>query len=475
MITDFSSLRAQFLRGSCRQHPSPEQAVQASLEAARSSDCAHAYVHTDPEGALQAARQPWSITRPLTGIAVSIKALFDVQGWVTHAGSAVLRTAAPATSDAVAVARLRAAGASLIGHTHMVEFAFSGVGTNPHDPTPLAMDGCWQQSLDGAYVPGGSSSGCAVSVASGSAWIGLGSDTGGSIRIPAALNGLVGFKSTAALVPLQGSIPLSTSLDTACAMTHSVRDAITAHGILSARRITPSSVPLSAWSLAVPRTLMLDELQPSVAHSFERSLRILRQAGAHVEEIDLPELHELASINAQGGLTAAESFAWHRPLLQQHASAYDPRVRTRIERGAQMLAADYIATQQARAAWVARVQQRLQGYDALLSPTTAITAPLLSSVAPANGSAEDGARDAAFFLANALLLRNTSVVNMLDGCALSLPCHLPGELPMGLMLWHAGGHDDALLALGLLVENALQQPALSQGAQRRTYPAYAIP
>ena len=468
MLTDFTALRAQLLHGASA--PSPSHAIQASIQAMHNTACAHAYLHTDADGALLAAQQPLSAARPLTGVAVSIKALFDVQGWVTHAGSAVLRNNPPATADALAVARLRAAGASLMGQTHMVEFAFSGVGTNPHDPTPLAMDGLWQQTLDAAYVPGGSSSGCAVSVASGSAWIGLGSDTGGSIRIPAALNGLVGFKSTAALVPMQGSIPLSTALDTACAMTHSVRDAITAHSILAARRVTPSPAPLSAWRLAVPRTLMLDALQPSIARGFERSLDTLRRAGARIEDIDLPELHELTTINAQGGLTAAESFAWHRQLLQQHADAYDPRVRTRIERGAQISAADYIATQQARANWVERMQQRLRGYDALLSPTTPITAPLLSSVAPADGSPEDAARDAAFFQANALLLRNTSVVNMLDGCALSIPCHHPGELPMGLMLWHAAGHDDALLALGLLAEAALLQPALDQGAQRRIYP-----
>ena len=475
MLFDFTALRAQLLHSA---PPAPNsscataatQAVEACIAAAHSPACQHAYLHTDAAGALQAAAG--AASRPLAGVAVSVKALFDVQGWVTHAGSAVLRHAAPATTDALAVARLRAAGACILGQTHMVEFAFSGVGTNPHDPTPAAIDGLWQQTLNAHYVPGGSSSGCAVSVAGGGAWIGLGSDTGGSIRIPAALNGLVGFKSTADLVPLQGSIPLSASLDTACAMTHSVRDAITAHSILAARRVTRSSAPLSAWRLAVPRTLMLDDLQPAVAHSFARSLHLLRQAGAHIEDIDLPELLELADINAAGGLTAAESFAWHRPLLHAHATAYDPRVRIRIERGSSILAADYLATQQARTNWIARMQQRLRGYDALLSPTTPITAPLLSSVAPASGTADDAARDAAFFQANALLLRNTSVVNMLDGCALSIPCHLPGELPMGLMLWHGNGHDDAILHLGLQAEAALLHHAIAQGAQRRTYPIH---
>ncbi|KAB2887698.1 MAG: EamA family transporter, partial [Burkholderiaceae bacterium] len=315
-------------------------------------------------------------------------------------------------------------------------------------------------ALPGApRVPGGSSSGAAVSVATGAAFVGLGSDTGGSIRIPAALNGLVGFKNTARLVPTTGAVPLSTTLDTACAMTRSVRDALLVHEILAARRVTRSPAPLSAWRLAVPTTTFLDGMEPAVATAFGRTLQALRGAGARITEIALPELADLAHINATGGFSATESYAWHRPLLATQAHRYDPRVRSRIERGAGMSAADYIDLLHARRAWISRMEAALAGFDALLSPTVPIVAPTIASVAPADGTdpAQDAARDAEFFRANGLLLRNTSVVNMLDGCALSLPCHAAGELPVGLMVWHAALHDDPVLNIGLRIEEALQK------------------
>mgnify|MGYP003464560694 CR=1 FL=1 len=443
MISDFTALRAQLANG----RTSAATALSACRAQAHSAAGKLAYTHLDTRENHAGRSAPLHL--PLAGVAVSVKALFDVQGWVTHAGSKVLQAQPAATTDAVAVARLRAAGATLMGQTHMVEFAFSGVGTNPHYPTPAAMDALWGRDLGDVYVPGGSSSGAAASVASGSAWLGLGSDTGGSIRIPAALNGLVGFKSTANLVPLQGTLPLSSTLDTACAPTR-------------------SCAPLAAWRLAIPSTLMLSDLAPAIAAGFTRSIALLRQAGAHIEEIALPELDALPAIHRRGTLAAAESFAWHEPLLAQHGHNYDPRVRQRIEAGRHMSAADYLRLHQARNDWIAQVNARIARFDALLSPTTPITAPLLAAVAPASAldPAQDAARDAAFVTANALLLRNTSVVNMLDGCALSIPCHLPGELPMGLMLWHGAGRDDALLNLGLLAESSLLTEALRQGAQR---------
>jgi amidase/aspartyl-tRNA(Asn)/glutamyl-tRNA(Gln) amidotransferase subunit A len=287
----------------------------------------------------------------------------------------------------------------------------------------------------------------------------LGSDTGGSIRIPAALNGIVGFKNTARLVPTSGAVPLSTTLDTACALTRSVRDAIVAHEILAARRVTRSPAPLAGWRLAVPTDIFLEGLDPAVALAFERSLETLRRAGAHIQPLALPEVTDLAPIQATGGFSAAESYAWHRPLLAQRAAHYDPRVRARIERGATMTAFEYIDLQHARVRWIARVEARIADYDALLSPTVPILAPTIASVAPTDGqdAAQDAARDATFFHANGLLLRNTSIVNMLDGCALSLPCHTAGELPVGLMVWHAALHDDAVLNVGLRIEETLQK------------------
>ena len=382
-------------------------------------------------------------TGPLAGVRVSVKDLFDVAGQVTKAGSVVLTNASAATLDCPAVARLRAAGAVLAGRTNMVEFAFSGVGINPHYGTPVNPADSKVER-----IPGGSSSGAAVSVATGAAQVGLGSDTGGSIRIPAALCGIVGFKSTARLVPTMGVLPLSTSLDTVCALTRSVRDAVTVHEVLAARSVKLPGKPLANCRFAVARTLMQDSLDNTVAIAFERSLQVLRKAGAQIEEIALHEISELASINATGGLSAAESYAWHRKLISAHQADYDPRVALRILRGASMTAFNYIDLLAARAEWITRMEMSLQGFDAVLSPTVPMVAPAISSVLN---------DDTEFFRVNGLLLRNTSVVNMLDGCGISLPCHALDELPVGLMLWHAAMHDDAVLDAALQVETLFKQ------------------
>jgi Asp-tRNA(Asn)/Glu-tRNA(Gln) amidotransferase A subunit family amidase len=437
--TDLHALRQALVDGQA----SVAQTLEQAGLAARSDACRHAFM--PGQAASLVAPPPKAATMdpalPLAGIPVSVKDLFDVQGQVTTAGSRVLAGAAPASADAAAVARLRAAGALLVGRTNMVEFAFSGVGINPHYGTPVnPADAVTER------ITGGSSSGAAVSVATGAALVGLGSDTGGSIRIPAALCGIVGFKSTARLVPVAGAVPLSTTLDTVCALTRSVRDAVTVHEILAARTVQLAAKPLSSRRLAVARTLMQDGLSTTVARAFEQSLQVLRQAGAQIEEIALDELAELTAINATGGLSAAESHAWHRKLLAEHEAQYDPRVAMRILRGARMNAADYIDLLAARQDWMARMQSRLAGFDAVLSPTVPIVAPSIASVLH---------NDEEFFRINALLLRNPSVVNMLDGCAISLPCQAPDQLPVGLMLWHGALHDDSVLDLALQVEAAM--------------------
>lgn len=329
----------------------------------------------------------------------------------------------------------------------MVEFAFSGVGVNPHHGTPAAVDARHGTLPGPQRVSGGSSSGAAVSVATAAAFIGLGSDTGGSIRIPAALNGIVGFKNTARLVPTDGALPLSATLDTVCALTRTVRDAVLAHEILAARRVTRSLAPLSQYRMAVPRTLFLDGMDATVAQAFERTLSRLRAAGAVIDTVDLPAVLEQPAY----GFAAPEAFAWHRALLQRAGEGYDPRVRQRIEKGATLMAWEYIDLLQARAQWIARMHAAIDGYDALLSPTVPIVAPLMSDVAP---GAE---RDAEFFRVNNLLLRNTSAINLLDGCALSLPCHVAGELPVGLMVWHGALRDDTVLNIGQQIEQVLLQ------------------
>jgi aspartyl-tRNA(Asn)/glutamyl-tRNA(Gln) amidotransferase subunit A len=418
--------------------------LEEAITIARSRACEHVFVKTRFEAARAEAADGAKADRPLAGLAVSIKDLFDAAGETTTAGSVVLADAAPARQDSLAVTRLRAAGGVVIGRTNMSEFAFSGVGINPHLGTPANAADPTQPR-----IPGGSSSGAAVSVATGAAFVGLGSDTGGSIRIPAALNGIVGFKCTAALVPLEGALPLSGTLDTVCAMTRSVRDTIVAHEVLAARIVTRSNAPLSSYRLAVPTTLMLDNLEPGVARAFERSLKALRDAGATIKQIDLAEVRDVSTVQAGGGFPAAESYAWHRKLLDKDGGRYDPRVRLRVEKGAAMKAWEYLDLFVARRAWIARMEHALRGFDAVLSPTVPLVAPPIAAIAPGKE------RDDEFMRVNALLLRNTSVVNVLDGCAISIPCHESGELPVGLMLWHCAMHDDTILNIAQQAETAL--------------------
>ena len=443
MTNDLTAVRNAILQGRL----TATDALVASITSANSPANAHTYIRRfDAQAratatAVDAQLAAGAPLPRLAGLAVSIKDLFDVQGQPTTAASRVLAEAAPATVDSPAVTRLRAAGAALTGHTNMSEFAFSGVGINPHHGTP---PNAGTAPVDPQLrIPGGSTSGGGVSVASSAAWAALGSDTGGSIRIPAALQGLVGFKNTARLTPTEGAVPLSTTLDTACAITRSVRDAILLHEVLADRRVSLAKRPLSSLRLGVP-TLLLDGMDATVAKAFERTLAALRSAGVRIDDTALP-IDELASINATGGFSAAESWAWHRPLITQRQADYDPRVALRIRRGETMTAADYITLLQARKDWITRMTASLRRFDALLSPTVPIVAPTIASLVA----------DEAFFATNALLLRNPSVVNMLDGCALSLPCHQAGELPVGLMVWSHGLQDDTVLDVSLAIESAL--------------------
>ena len=451
MLADLIATRTRLRDGATTAPAELERCIAAAQAPAN----AHAFVRTTFDAARATAARPDAARLPLAGLAISVKDLFDIAGQPTPAGSTVLAGAPAAMADSPAVARLRAAGAALIGRTNMVEFAFSGVGVNPHFGTPAAWDARFGALPGAPRVPGGSSSGAGVSVATGAAFIGLGSDTGGSIRIPAALNGIVGFKNTARLVPTEGAVPLSTTLDTACALTRSVRDAIVAHEILAARRVTRSLAPLSRYRLAVPSTLFLDGMDATVARAFERTLSTLRAAGAVIDTIALPAVQEQPAY----GFAAPEAYAWHRDLLAQAGDRYDPRVRLRIDKGATLMAWEYIELLQARQHWIARMHASMQGYDALLSPTVPIVAPPIADVAPGNGrdAAQDAARDAEFFRVNNLLLRNTSAINLLDGCALSLPCHVQGELPVGLMVWQGALMDDTVLNVGLQIEQILQK------------------
>ncbi len=366
----------------------------------------------------------------------SIKDLFDVAGEVTTAGSKVLLDAAPAKVDAVAVARLKAAGGVAVGRTNMSEFAFSGVGFNPHYGTP---ENILSSSPDGIRVTGGSSSGASASVTSGLVDIGLGSDTGGSLRIPAALCGLVGFKSTARLVPTTGALPLSTTLDTVGAITRDVTMAIKSHEILAARKVTIGSKPLTDYRLAVVDNVFMDGMEDTVRLAYDSALQALLNKGLQVEHIELPELAEIAAMNKTGGFSPIESYRWHKDLVRARSADYDPRVLKRILIGKDASEQDYQTLIAARADWITRVSAKLSRFDAVLSPTVPIAAPTIASVE---------SDDTEFFRVNGLLLRNPSIVNLFDGCAIALPPNL--------MLWHAALHDDTILNIALLVEDALK-------------------
>ncbi|EFF75049.1 amidase [Achromobacter piechaudii] len=376
------------------------------------------------------------------GLPISIKDLFDIEGETTMAGSVAREGEPAAEENAEVVQRLIAAGAVIIGRTNMTEFAYSGLGINPHYGTPL-------NPYDRATgrIPGGSSSGAAVSVADGMAVAGIGSDTGGSVRIPAALCGLTGFKPSAWRVSMTGVLPLSANLDSIGPIAASVRCCAELDAILSGDGgPVPEAMSLRGLRLAVPTTLALDAMDKHVADTFAATVAKLKDAGALVDEIAIPEFAELGSINSKGGFTAAEAWAWHRDLIARAGKRYDPRVVSRIMRGQDMSAADYLDLLDAREAWVAAVDHRIAGYDALIMPTTPIVAPAVADLV---------ASDEAYYAANGLILRNPTLINFLDGCALSLPCQAAGTAPVGLMISGSNGADRRILAVGLGVEALL--------------------
>jgi len=392
--------------------------------------------------ASDALRQAAAVRSPIDGLPVSIKDLFDVAGETTCAGSVVLRDAAPAPCNAVVVDRLLAAGAVLVGRTNMTEFAYSGLGINPHHGTPRNP---WDRAT--GRIPGGSSSGGAVSVTDGMAVAAVGTDTGGSVRIPSALCGLTGFKPTARRVPMDGVLPLSAALDSVGPLAASVRCCAIMDAVLSGESLQGlAAADLVNARLAVPTDVVLDELDDTVGAAFDAACQALAAAGARITRVAMPEFSQLAAIHARGTFTAAEAWAWHRGHIEHRASAYDPRVVSRIKLGAQISAADFIDLLAARKRWIAGVQSRASGFDAMLMPTVPQIAPGIA------GLVQD---EAAYFKANGLMLRNPTLINFLDGCALSLPCHAKDQAPVGLMLAGVGGSDPRILALGQAVEMAL--------------------
>jgi aspartyl-tRNA(Asn)/glutamyl-tRNA(Gln) amidotransferase subunit A len=375
------------------------------------------------------------------GIPIVLKDLFDIAGEPTPAGSKVLADAPPAAANAPVVARMLGAGLVPMGRVNMTEFAFSGLGINPHYGTPTSP---WDRASK--RIPGGSSSGTAVAVADGMAAAGLGTDTGGSCRIPAAFCGVVGYKPTARRVPITGVLPLAPSLDSVGPLAPSVACCATIDAILAGETPqAPPAAPLRGLRLAVPENVVLDGLDAAVSAAFERALSALSAAGAVIVHVRCPEFDDMAAINAKGGFAASEAYAWHRALLAEKGSGYDPRIRVRIGRGEGFTAADYLDLVAARARIIASFNARTARFDALMLPTVPIIAPTIAEL--------DDER--AYNRINLHILRNTAIGNFLDRCAISLPCHRPGDAPVGLMLMGQTMGDARLFSIAAAVEAEL--------------------
>lgn len=408
-------------------------------------------VHADSARAAAAAmdglRAAGRAPSPFAGIPISVKDLYDEAGQVTRGGSLALEGAAPATTTAPSVARLERAGFLVLGRTNMVEFAFSGLGVNPHYGTPRSP---WDRAT--GRLPGGSSSGAAVATADGMGFAGLGSDTGGSCRIPAALCGIVGWKPTARRVTLEGTLPLSFTLDSLGPLARSVGCCALIDSIMAGE--TPwspglpqdQSMPVAGLRLGVLQGYVTEGWDAGVTTAFEAALSRLSAAGARVEMLVVPELADIPRANATGGFASSEAFAWHRDLIARARDRYDPRILARILRGGQMSASDYVTLMQDRARIIATVARRTAPFDAVVLPTCALTPPAIAAV-------ED---EAEYNRINLLLLRNTAVGNFLDRCAISLPCHAPGTAPVGFMLMGEHGGDARLFSVAQAVEAALR-------------------
>ncbi len=408
---------------------------------------ARAFIKTDADwaramaDAMDALRRAGRAPGRYAGIPVALKDLFDVVGQATPAGSRALADALPAAAHAPVVQRLLAAGFVPLGRTNMTEFAFSGLGINPHYGTPLAP---WDRAA--GRIPGGSSSGTAVAVADGMAMAGLGTDTGGSCRIPAAFCGVVGYKPTARRVPIAGVLPLAPSLDSVGPLAPSVACCAAIDAVLAGEILPPPPPALLAGlRLAVPENLVLDGLDATVATAFARALSVLERAGARLIRTQFPEFDEIQAVNAKGGFAASEAYAWHRTLLADKGALYDPRIRVRIARGERMSAADYLDVVAARARLVASFDARTRDYDCVVMPTVPIVPPRVAEL--------DDERE--YNRVNLLILRNTALGNFLDRCAISLPCHGVGEAPVGLMLMGETLGDARLFSIAAGVEAAL--------------------
>ncbi|MES2149054.1 MAG: amidase [Pseudomonadota bacterium] len=398
------------------------------------------------EAASSAARYREGRQRgPLDGVPICWKDLIDMAGLPTTAASAVYRYATPAATDACIVRNLANAGMVSIGKTNLSEFAYSGLGLNPHFGTPHNP-----ASRDVPRAPGGSSSGAAVAVAAGLVPAAIGTDTGGSIRIPAAFNGLVGFKSSEGRIDKTGVFPLSTTLDTIGVLARSVTDCMmldrALRGLAATTEVHP--IPLAGLRLLVPENIVFDEIEAEVLDNFLASLERLKQAGARVSWRTVPQFEQLRILNARhGSIAAAEAYHRHRQLVDGPRSTdIDPAVLQRILGGAAMSAFDLVSLQQARVE-LQRALWAAAGDALLVMPTVAHVAPPLAPLeADLNYFAE----------VNLKTLRNTMLGNMLDLCGLALPNGVGhAQMPTGILFNAQAGREDFLLRAGIAISEVL--------------------
>jgi len=383
---------------------------------------------------------------PLDGVPVAWKDLFDLAGLPTTAGSRVLETAAPAAADAPVVARLAAAGMVCIGRTNMTEFAYSGIGLNPHYGTPRNPHG-----KDEPRAPGGSSSGAAVAVARGLVPVAIGSDTGGSVRVPAAFCGVVGHKTSTGRYPIPGAFPLAPTLDTVGTFVRTVADAVLVDAALCGR-VAPTIArgSLAGQRLIVPRNVVFDDAEPAVVANFEAALTRLSAAGAVIERLMVPLFDTVQSLTAtRGAITAAEAFALHAERVQGEAAArMDRRVVRRIRGGGAISTPDYITLRQERRRIIAELVATYGPGAIFAFPTTPHVAP---RIAPLE------ADDDLFSRINLRTLRNTMLGNFLDWCGVSLPSGTDADgMPTALLLSGMPGADEPLLALALAAEEIVR-------------------
>ena len=411
-----------------------------------SGEGGRAFLAVDGAAALEQAsfydrqRQAGHAVPPFAGIPIGVKDLFDIRGQVTRAGSAILTGAQPAEADAPAIARLKTAGFIPVGRNNMTEFAYSGVGLNPHYGTPRSP-----YDRETGRIPGGSSSGAGVAVADGMVPLAIGSDTGGSCRIPASYNGVVGYKSSTGRVSIKGAYPLSKTLDSIGPLAMSVDCCAIADAVMAGDWDGQIAEPRHRLRFAVPRDYFAGVIDETVSAAFERAVAHLSKAGILIEEVAFPELNQLPAINTKGGISAVEAFLFHRAQIAEKGDGYDQRVRRRIELGSLISAPDYVELLSARQTLIRQFNDAMIGFDALVMPTTCNGPPAISALA----------RDEDYLKLNFMSLRNTFTGNFLDCCGISLPMHREGEPPTGFMLMAPHGQDQVMFATAKAVEGML--------------------